>query len=198
MVTAVAASAGSVTPVDFVLTPYETLIEDDVETGNNGWTAEGLWAITDEASASPTHSWTDSPGAEYDNYWDFSLSSPTLDLLDVAGVVLSFSHIYDFESGYDYGHVEYSTDDGVTWTTAATYNGTHISSWEQVEIELSALDHVPYARVRFRIDTDVSITEDGWHIDDIVIRGFEELPPGLLFRDRFESGDLSAWSSTTP
>ena len=34
--------------------------------------------------------------------------------------------------------------------------------------------------------------------DDIVIRGFESLPPGLVFRDHFESGDTSAWSATWP
>jgi hypothetical protein len=50
--------------------------------------------------------------------------------------------------------------------------------------------------VRFRIDTDVSVTEDGWHIDDIVLRGGESLPAGLIFRDRFNSGDTSAWSRT--
>ncbi len=54
------------------------------------------------------------------------------------------------------------------------------------------------ARVPFRIDTDLSITEDGWHIDDIVIRGFDDPPPGLIFYDHFESGDTSTWSAAAP
>jgi hypothetical protein len=79
----------------------------------------------------------------------------------------------------------------------AVYNGTQ-TSWEAVELELPALDHAPYARVRFRLDTDVSITRDGWHLDDISVRGFDAAPEGVIFRDRFESGDSSAWSTTLP
>ena len=178
-----------------MLTPYEIVLDDDVEGGINGWAAEGQWAITDEAAASPTHSWTDSPGGEHGNYWDYSLVSPLLDFFEVAGVALEFSHIYDLESGYDYAYVEISTDGGATWSTTASYNGIQTSSWENVELDISDLDHIANARIRFRIETDMSVTEDGWHIDDIVIRGFEDSPPGLIFRDSFESSDTSAWSA---
>jgi len=40
-----------------------------------------------------------------------------------------------------------------------------------------------------------TVTEDGWHIDDIVIRGFDDPPPGLIFRDSFESSDTLVWST---
>jgi bacillopeptidase F len=163
-----------------------------------GWTAAGQWAITGEASASPTHSWTDSPGGAYGNNWDFSLTSPVLDFSDVAGVTLEFSHIYDLESGWDYAYVETSADGGATWSTAASFNGLDHTIWETVEIGLGNLDQVANARIRFRIDTDTSVTEDGWHIDDIVIRGFYDAPSGLLFRDGFESGGTTAWTSTGP
>ena len=195
---AVEALPGAVSQLDFVLTPYEIALTDSVETGNLGWTPEGQWAITEEASASPSHSWTDSPDGEYDDYWDFSLTSPMLDFFSVAGVTLEFSHIYDLETGYDYAYVEYSTDGGATWSTAMSFNGTGHLSWESVEIDLGDLDHAADARIRFRIDTDVSVTEDGWHVDDIVIRGFDDPPPGLIFRDRFESGNTSAWSAAVP
>ncbi len=56
----------------------------------------------------------------------------------------------------------------------------------------------PSAQIRFRIETDVSWTEDGWHIDDIVIRAYSGLPPGLLFGDGFETGDTSDWDVVTP
>ena len=196
--TGVVAVSGATTILDYALSPYEILLEDDVEGGVNGWTAEGQWAITDEASSSPTHSWTDSPGIEYGNYWDFSLTSPVLNLSDVSGVSLEFRHIYAFETSYDYGHVEYSTDGGSTWATATSFNGFRTSSWATEVIELPNLDHAAAARIRFRIDTDVNTTEDGWHIDDIVIRGFDDGPPGLLFRDGFESGGVLAWTTTGP
>ncbi|MGD8441659.1 MAG: M14 family zinc carboxypeptidase, partial [Holophagae bacterium] len=192
------ATPGVVTPHDFALQPYEVVLSDDVEGGADGWTAEGQWAITTEASASPSHSWTDSPGGDYGDDWNDSLTSATLSLSGVAGVVLEFSHIYELETGYDYGHVEVSIDNGTTWTTAASFNGTQTAAWERVELPLPALDHAAQARIRFRIETDFAVTEDGWHIDDIVLRGFEDVPPGLLFRDAFETGDVSAWSATAP
>jgi hypothetical protein len=189
----VVALAGGSTPLDFELQPFEAVFADDVESGNIGWTVEGLWAITSEASASPTHSWTDSPGGDYGDDWDYSLTSSVLDLTDASGVVLEFDHIYDLETGYDYGHLEVSTNGGSTWSTVATFNGVQTSSWVTEEIDLPALDNVANARIRFRIDTDGYITEDGWHIDDIVLRAVTAPPPGLVFRDDFESGGTSRW-----
>ena len=196
--TSVTATAGASTPLDFALSPYEVVLEDDVEAGNLGWTAQGQWAITAEASASPSHSWTDSPGGDYGNSWDVSLVSPSLPLFGVAGVVLEFDHIYELESGYDYGLVEVSSDGGATWTTAASFNGYQTSTWLGESIAVPALDHAGAARIRFRLDTDGSVTKDGWHIDNIVVRGFENLPPGLVFHDGFEDGGASAWSGWAP
>ena len=195
---AVTATGGATTPLDFALTPFEIVLDDDVEGGNPGWTAEGQWAITAEASASPTHSWTDSPGGDYGDNWNQSLVSPSLPLFAVAGVVLEFDHIYELESGYDYGHVEVSADGGATWSTVATYNGMHGSPWLHESLVLPTLDHAASARIRFRIDTDWVVSEDGWHVDNIVVRGFEDLPPGLVFYDGFEDGGSSAWSLSVP
>jgi len=194
----VTATSGATTPLDFALAPYEIVFDDDVEEGNLGWTAQGQWAITSEASASPTHSWTDSPNGDYGNYWDYSLISPILPFEDIAGVLLEFDHIYELESGYDYGNVEVSSDGGTTWSTVASYNGFQSSPWVHESIPLPALDHAAAARIRFRLDTDVSQTEDGWHIDNIVVRGFDELPPGLIFANDFEDGEWSAWSGSAP
>jgi bacillopeptidase F len=155
-------------------------------------------AITAEASASPSHSWTDSPGGDYGNYWDVSLISPSLSLFGFAGVVLEFDHIYELESGYDYGHVEVSADGGATWSTVATYNGFRSSPWRREAIAVPVLDQAAAARIRFRIDTDFTVTEDGWHIDNIVVRGLEDRPPGLVFYDGFEDGGWSAWGLSVP
>ncbi len=157
---------------DFYLAPMCEVFADDVESGNQGWTAEGQWAITTQASHSPTHSWTDSPAGNYGNNWNYSLISPLFDLSDYEGVTLSFWHIYDLEDGYDYGYLEYSTDGGGTWVTAAAYNGENPDPiWAQEEVALPALDGVANARVRFRLDTDWYVTEDGWHIDDVILSG---------------------------
>jgi carboxypeptidase T len=156
---------------DFYLQPICEAFADDVESGNLGWTTQGSWAITAEASHSPSHSWTDSPGGDYGNNWNYSLTSPILDLTDHEGVTLSFWHIYDLENGYDYGYVEVSIDGGGTWTTAGSHNGEGQLTWSQEELMLPALDGQANARIRFRLDTDYSVVADGWHIDDVVLYG---------------------------
>ena len=55
-------AAGTSTRFDVMLAPYEVVFEDDVESGNQGWTAESPWAITTEGStARPTRGPTARP-----------------------------------------------------------------------------------------------------------------------------------------
>jgi hypothetical protein len=190
---------GFETRLDVLLAAYGVVFEDDVESGNQGWSAELPWAITDEASASPTHSWTDSPGGEYANNRDVSLTSRTLDLTGVTGVELAFSHIHDLESGWDYGHVEVSADGGGSWETVASYTGVVEGTWQRPALQVPQLDGALQARVRFRLETDSSVTADGWHLDDVVVRAVADGQwTGHLFFDGFESGDTSSWSLSVP
>jgi hypothetical protein len=166
------AITGATTSLNVALSRYHVILDDDAEEGNLGWASDGQWTISSEASASPSHSWTDSPQGDYGNDWDSTLTSPVLDLHDVANVVLEFSHTYELEGGWDFGHVEWSADDGHSWTTAMTYDGMS-PDWEQTKIEIPGLDQATSARIRFRIETDGSITFDGWHIDDVLIAGLK-------------------------
>jgi len=175
----VPAATGQTTPLDFYLAPYVQVLDDDVESGNIGWTAQSPWAITTESSSSPTHSWTDSPGGNYADNRNISLTSPLLDLTGMTGATLQFAHIYDLETGYDYGHVEVSANGGTTWTNVASYNGVNHTVWETATIEVPQLDGVATARIRFRLETDTSVTEDGWHVDDIVVQA--SVPPAADF-----------------
>jgi hypothetical protein len=186
------------TPLDFFLAPYEQVFFDDVEAGNLGWTAQAPWAITTEASSSPAHSWTDSPGANYSDYRNVSLTSPVLDLTGMTGASLEFNHIYDLEDGYDFGYVEVSANGGTSWEAVASFNGEDHTSWETATIELPQLDGVATARIRFRLETDISVTFDGWHVDDILVRAGGGGSASWLLSDGFESGDTSAWSTTVP
>jgi carboxypeptidase T len=155
---------------DFYLYPICEAFADDVESGNQGWTAQVPWAITTEDSYSPTHSWTDSPGGDYSNNRNVSLTSPVLDLSGYEDVTLSLWHTYDMETGWDYGYVEYSIDGGV-WTEVASYSGYGHTTWTQEELSVPALDGESNVRIRFRFYSDGSQTADGWHIDDIVLSG---------------------------
>jgi PKD repeat protein len=156
---------------DFYLYQFCDVFSDDVETGNLGWTAESPWAITEEASHSATHSWTDSPGGNYGNNVNVSLKSPVFDLTGTTGVTLGFWHIYDLQYYWDFGYVEYSTDGGATWVTAASYSNDDQLTWTQVTLPLPALDNQSNARIRFRVKTNAYVQQDGWHVDDVVLEG---------------------------
>jgi len=194
----VSAILGVTTPLDFFLAPFEQVFFDDVEAGNIGWTAQSPWAITTEASSSPTHSWTDSPGTNYADYRNVSLTSPVLDLTGMTGAALEFDHIYDLEDGYDFGYVEVSANGGTSWEAVASYNGEGHTVWETATIALPQLDGVATSRIRFRLETDSSMTFDGWHVDDILVRAGGGGSSSYLLSDGFESGDTSAWSATVP
>jgi len=156
---------------DFSLSPICDAFADDVESGNQGWTAQAPWAITAESSHSPTHSCTDSPGSNYQNNRNISLTSPVFDLSDYTGITLSFWHTYDTEAGWDYCYVEVSDDGGQSWSEVASYNGPGHNTWTEQELAIPALDGQANARIRFRFYSDGSQVYNGWHIDDIVISG---------------------------
>ncbi len=160
------------------------VIDDNVETGNTGWSASGTpearWAISGERSNSPVRAWTDSPGGNYANNSDNSLVSPLLDLSRAAGVVLSFAHRYDLEPNFDYGIVEYSIDDGASWKRVVAFTGLQ-PAFTQARVNLDALSQSPRARIRFRVLSDDFSRHDGWTIDDIRViarsSDFTYLPP---------------------
>lgn len=194
-VTGVVLGSSQVHVEEFALTPIVTFFADDVERGNTGWTAQTPWAITTEAAHSPTHSWTDSPGTNYGNYADTSLTSPVLDLSAAHGVELVYAQRYETESGWDFCRVEIST--GGAWSEVARFSG-NATTWQTVTLPLPQLEGVATARFRFRLTSDGSVQRNGWWVDDIVVRGFVDPELDDLFADGFESGDTSRWSGKAP
>lgn len=155
---------------DFSLLPVCSAFADDIEMGQNGWTAIQPWEITDEAAHSPTHSWTDSPGGDYENNWDRWLRSPIVNMTGYDHATLSFWHICDTQTAADYCIVDISTDGGVGWTEVARFDGPG-STWEQVTLDVPDLSNEGDARIRFRLNTDGAGTADGWHVDDVQLMG---------------------------
>jgi hypothetical protein len=160
---------------DFDLLPFTGVLADDAEGGNVGWTAQAPWALTAEASYSPTHAWSDSPGSLYANNANTALTSPALDLTGLAGVSLTFRHLYDLEAGFDFARVEISADGGQSWSEAAVWSGSS-GGWKAAEIALPMLDGVADGRVRFRLESDESVQKNGWWLDDILVRGLAAPP----------------------
>ncbi|NNF15244.1 MAG: hypothetical protein HKN70_00785 [Gammaproteobacteria bacterium] len=168
-VDAVTAADGTITTVDFNLFPFCDVFADDVEDGSVGWTTTGSWARTEETSFSPTFSWTDSPGGNYGNNQNVTLTSPGIDLSGVTAAELNFAQICDTEANYDFCIIEVSGD-GSTWSEIARYDLRSGTTWNTRTLDVSQLAGSANARIRFRLDTDFSVLEDGWHIDDISIR----------------------------
>jgi hypothetical protein len=153
-----------------------TVLYDNVEAGAGTWVTStnipGVgFAITTESSHSPTHSWTDSPGGNYPNGLDTSLTSPVYDFTTYDTVQVGFWTRYATEAGFDYGLVEWSKDGGTTWNVAAAYDGAQ-ATWVQKTVDLSAgLAHQNNVRIRFHFTSDSGVIDNGWYVDDIQISG---------------------------
>ncbi len=153
-------------PVTFMVGEPAALFFDNFSGGTGSWTLTNQWGLASLAY-SPPSSLTDSPGGNYGNNWN---TTATLNGTYRAGE-LSFWHVYDLETGYDFGRVQVSADGG-GWQTLASFSGFQ-STWQRVTLDLSQ-----YAgqdlQFRFLLYTDWSVTRDGWYIDDVLLIGSGE------------------------
>lgn len=166
-------------PVRLVVGRPPALFFDDFEDGMTAWIGEDSWGPTDERAHSPVTSLTDSPGGSYGTYVNSSvrLAAP-VDLSTVSSATLSFWHRHETEESYDHCIVEASPDAGATWCQVGPqYSGT-LPTWQHVELPLDEFLGATFFLIRFRLETDVSITGDGWYIDDVMVAGAAgNLPP---------------------
>ncbi len=148
-------------------------VNDNAEGSFSNWTTNQGWAITSSQSNSPTHSFTDSPGGNY--LEDANNSMTTANFINVSSspvTILSFYHKYSTEPGYDFCNVEVSKDNGNVWQKVKSYNGS-LPSWKY-----ESFDITQYAtgssqiKVRFTLLSDVFVNEDGWYVDDIKILNY--------------------------
>jgi hypothetical protein len=153
---------------------------DNFESGIGHWTTSGGWGLTTARYMSPSHAATDSPGAYYTNNTDAALTlAASINLIGAIRPALSFFHAHALEPGYDFGRVEISTNDGVSWlaTPLSTYTG-NLSVMTREQLDLSAFAGQPHVRVRFPLTTDSSVVMDGWYVDDVLVA--EARPPATL------------------
>ena len=151
-------------PLSFLVGSPSFVFGDNMESGAGDWTLQGSWGTTTSQAHSPSTSLTDTPVGEYSN--------ETAHAARINGsyqaTQLSFWHRYDIESGWDYARVQVSTD-GSAWNTLDSFTGTQ-NTWQQVSFDLSDYSGQDL-QFRFVMETDYSVTEDGWYIDDIEILG---------------------------
>jgi hypothetical protein len=169
-------------PADHVI-----LFADHMEDGEGSWTADAPWTLTTAQYHSPAHAWSDSPGGNYANNIEVSLTTLSIDLRGFGRPTLQLQTCYDLETDYDYGYVEISTNQGGTWTNAAAYTG-RTAHWSHQVVDLGVLAGAETLWVRFRLDTDAYVTADGWCIDDVVIYFDSDLDDDGIPND-VEAGD---------
>ena len=150
--------------------PNQIWFFDAMESGPNGWTGGGNWAQITADANSPTTCWHDSPGGNYADNVNASLTSPTQNLTGggLGGKAIAFWCRYTLGTG-DQWFLEVSNDGGATWPGGLTFTGTQ-ANWELVSIGLGPFSSVANFRVRFRLQSDNDgNTGDGLYIDDVRI-----------------------------
>ncbi len=165
----VAAVDSQTTSQNFALFPFCAVFSDDMETTDIAWTAQGNWARTNSESASGNFSYTDSPGGSYGNNQEVSLISPAIDLSDIGTVNIEFASLCDTEATYDFCVVEVSRD-GTNWIELGRYDGS-ASTFTTQSFSTTDLADASAAQIRFRLSTDITVTRDGWYVDDVSISG---------------------------
>ena len=166
-----------------------------------------LWTITKSPSNSPQwdstyksfhsapKSYTDSKNGNYISNAIVTMTlTNSINLSTYNNPRLVFWTKYDIESNWDYGQVDVSTNNGATWIPLQgqytepgvgsfqpngepLYDGTK-STWVREEISLTAYKSAQN-KLRFQLNTDGSVTRDGWFVDDIGIIIYEIVPVEL-------------------
>ena len=159
---------------------------DDAEEGLSQWTSAD-WNTTSTAYVSPTHSFTDSPTGNYTSWRTaiLQLDQP-ISLVSYTGTAsLFFNTKWEIEADdWDYAQVQASTD-GSTWTALEgeytepgagsfqppnepVYDGTQ-ADWVAETSDLSDFAGEPQVYIRFVMDSDGYVNEDGIYVDDILV-----------------------------
>ena len=177
-------NSSQTTTLDVTLDPICNLLRDDGESGAGQWTADSPWALVTNNSFSPTHAWHESPGGNYGNNVDVSLTSASLDFSDIQSPELTFASLCETEATYDFGYVEISVNNG-GWQQVFACDDD--PNWKQEVVDLTAYEGESDVRVRFRFESDVTQTQDGWYVDDIRISGAGACGSNdLIYNDGFE------------
>ena len=176
----------------FSLHSQNILISEDFEGDNlpNGWTistnaSDGGWSIG-TAQNIESQWWeianhgkiigTNDDDCDCDKSMDY-LILPTLDFSNSTAAALQFENYFDggeFQGNTEIATLEYSLDNGASWSILSTIEGAEEGVWDSQSIDLSSLCGNANVLLGFHYDDDGGWMF-GWAIDDVLI--FE--PEGL-------------------
>jgi PKD repeat protein len=174
---------------DTITKTFGALTLQYFEDGTNNTNWIGNWNTTTAEFYSPSSSFTDSPGGNYNNdsfrTYEFNQD---IDLTTATAAAATFYAKWDIEADYDYCQFQVSTNGGATWIgqcgnytvdgSSTAWNGSvqpdgepvyeGIYDWVFEEISLS--DYLGQTiRVRFVMEADGGVAEDGFYFDDFSI-----------------------------
>jgi len=186
---------------------------DDMESGQNGWShtapdGPDTWNLQSDDANSPVSAWQADSVAQPS---DQRLTSPEVGLpVWASSPTLQFFTDFSIEESqsgcYDGAILEFSDDNGQTWTPfdsgdildnpyagAIETGGDNVlenlpgwcgtQQWTRTVVNLGGLEGRDL-RFRFRLGTDVSVAREDWLIDDVVVQSCEI---DLIFSDGFET-----------
>jgi carboxypeptidase T len=141
------------------------------------------WELTNSDYFSEETSITDSPNGDYraNSNLSFQLKESVL-IPESSLSFLNFKTKFEIESGWDYGQVLISSDNGNSWKAIGgeysmpgsgpfqpieipVYSGNS-SGWVSEEIDLQEFAGKNIL-IKFQLNSDQFVEEDGWYIDDI-------------------------------
>jgi hypothetical protein len=169
------------TPTPTVGYPMVQAFFDDFEHGVAGWEfsqfKKASWGLFAGNAHSGDYSLTDSPTGSYQTDEVSDAISPAFSLADMRNPMLRFWTRYAIAPDtFDFVTVEMSSDGGASWDALATYTGRQdIWTFQQFALP-AAYEGQTAVKIRFHMDSDCSITDDGWYVDDVEVLGISTLP----------------------
>jgi|WetSurMetagenome_2_1015567.scaffolds.fasta_scaffold40427_2 carboxypeptidase T len=163
--------------IDILVGAGNPYLIDSAENGTTNWPTMTNWSVVTNKYLSPTHSFK---GACTNNGTNQMVSNP-INVSSYPAVFLSFYQKFALETGYDFGFVDLSSNNGTSWQRIARFTGVDSSTWK-----LQSYNITSYANgstnmlIRFRDSCDAGANWDGWYIDNIRITGYNPGPTIII------------------
>lgn len=153
----------------------ERIFEEHFNTESPGWVKTGGWRtgeLPGKAKAGPLGRAVaaSNSSASYDNNSDAWLISPRISLsASKPGTrfTLRLQEWFELESGYDFGYVKVSADDGAHWITVSAREGKNNGREHEIDLTSFAGQEI---RIAFHLVSDASNVYAGWHISSATVQ----------------------------
>lgn len=184
--------------LQFIVGTPTVLFTDDGNNPEEKWNISATpptpkWEATSDYYTAP-YSYTDSKSGEYNNNATVQMVSKNpIDLTNAFSPFISFYTKFSIEDIWDKGQVLVSKNNGTTWyplegnyTTAGSGDGVqnlgeplydgNQPDWVYEQMDLSEYEGEQIL-IKFLLESDGFITDDGWYIDNINVYFYSPNPP---------------------